>query len=142
MSENGDIYTAGKNFTLPPAVTNLTSETRHDTKLEGKMFTHLILKKGRFWTEIQAHFSYFIKTWPEFGELYRKKGICPVNSWKFTQAQKYLTKMPSFYLAFYVTGGGVPNLYYIYMNRSLGQLEHLWCIEELRASFKQGKSKK
>ena len=29
MSENGEIYTAGKNFTLPPAVTggtNLTSE--------------------------------------------------------------------------------------------------------------------
>ena len=25
MSENGDIYTAGKNFLLPPAVTNLTS---------------------------------------------------------------------------------------------------------------------
>ena len=30
MSENGEIYTAGKNFTLPPAVTartNLTSES-------------------------------------------------------------------------------------------------------------------
>ena len=26
MSGNGEIYTAGKNFTLPPAVTNLTSE--------------------------------------------------------------------------------------------------------------------
>ena len=26
MSENGDIYTAGKNFTLSPAVTNLTSD--------------------------------------------------------------------------------------------------------------------
>ena len=25
MSENGEIYTAGINFTLPPAVTNLTS---------------------------------------------------------------------------------------------------------------------
>ena len=25
MSENGEIYTAGKNFTLPPAVTNSTS---------------------------------------------------------------------------------------------------------------------
>ena len=32
MSENGDIYTAGKNFTLPPAVTawtNLTSVPRY-----------------------------------------------------------------------------------------------------------------
>ena len=27
MSENGDIYTAGKNFTLPPAVTALTNST-------------------------------------------------------------------------------------------------------------------
>ena len=26
MSENGDIYIASKNFTLPPAVTNITSE--------------------------------------------------------------------------------------------------------------------
>ena len=25
MSENGEIYTAGKNFTLPPAVTALTN---------------------------------------------------------------------------------------------------------------------
>ena len=27
MSENGEIYTAGKNFTLPPAVTALTNST-------------------------------------------------------------------------------------------------------------------
>ena len=27
MSENGNIYTAGKNFTLPPAVTALTNST-------------------------------------------------------------------------------------------------------------------
>ena len=26
MSENGEIYTAGKSFTLPPPVTNLTSD--------------------------------------------------------------------------------------------------------------------
>ena len=26
MSENGEIYTAGKNFTLPPALTNSTSD--------------------------------------------------------------------------------------------------------------------
>ena len=27
MSENGDIYTAGKNFTMPPAVTAVTNLT-------------------------------------------------------------------------------------------------------------------
>ena len=27
MSENGEIYTAGKNFTLPPAVTGVTNIT-------------------------------------------------------------------------------------------------------------------
>ena len=27
MSENGEIYTAGKNFTLPPAVTGVTNST-------------------------------------------------------------------------------------------------------------------
>ena len=32
MSENGKIYTAGKNFTLPPAVTGVTNSTsdQHD----------------------------------------------------------------------------------------------------------------
>ena len=30
MSENGEIYTAGKNFTLPPAVTALTNSTSED----------------------------------------------------------------------------------------------------------------
>ena len=33
MSENGEIYTAGKNFTLPPALTALTNSTsgrKHD----------------------------------------------------------------------------------------------------------------
>ena len=27
MSENGEVYTAGKNFTLPPALTALTNST-------------------------------------------------------------------------------------------------------------------
>ena len=27
MSENGEIYTAGKNFTLPPGVTGVTNST-------------------------------------------------------------------------------------------------------------------
>ena len=30
MSENGEIYTAGKNFTLPPAVTAWTNSTFGD----------------------------------------------------------------------------------------------------------------
>ena len=30
MSENGNIYTAGKNFILPPAVTALTNSTSED----------------------------------------------------------------------------------------------------------------
>ena len=30
MNENGGIYTAGKNFTLPPAVTALTNSTSGD----------------------------------------------------------------------------------------------------------------
>ena len=34
MSENGEIYTAGKNFTLPPAVTAVTNSTSgHDIHL-------------------------------------------------------------------------------------------------------------
>ena len=30
MSENGEIYTAGKNFTLPPALTGWTNSTSDD----------------------------------------------------------------------------------------------------------------
>ena len=33
MSENGEIYTAGKHFSLPPAVTALTNLTSADIKL-------------------------------------------------------------------------------------------------------------
>ena len=32
MSENGEIYTAGKNFTLPPALTALTNSNSDRTK--------------------------------------------------------------------------------------------------------------
>ena len=40
MSENEEIYTAGKNFTLPPALTaltNSTSETRNHSILMSNM---------------------------------------------------------------------------------------------------------
>ena len=33
MSENGEIYTAGKNFTLPPAVTGVTNSTSAPTTI-------------------------------------------------------------------------------------------------------------
>ena len=33
LSENGEIYTAGKNFTLPPAVTALTNSNSGDMNL-------------------------------------------------------------------------------------------------------------
>ena len=40
MSENGEIYAAGKNFTLPPAVTEgtyLTSVSRQKNMLDGSL---------------------------------------------------------------------------------------------------------
>ena len=33
MSENGEIYTAGTNFTLPPAVTNSTSVQKAEYRI-------------------------------------------------------------------------------------------------------------
>ena len=45
MSENGEIYTAGKNFTLPPALTawtNSTSEARHSHLSLGRALLKLI----------------------------------------------------------------------------------------------------
>ena len=36
MSENGEIYTAGKNFTLPPAVTAWTNSTSDPDKIFAK----------------------------------------------------------------------------------------------------------
>ena len=41
MSENGEIYTAGKNFTLPPVVTvvtNLTSANRYEAGTGGQKY--------------------------------------------------------------------------------------------------------
>jgi len=38
MSENGEIYTAGKNFTLPPAVTALTNSTSAKIIIGQKLF--------------------------------------------------------------------------------------------------------
>ena len=35
MSENGEIYTAGKNFTLPPALTAWTNFTSDETPKRG-----------------------------------------------------------------------------------------------------------
>ena len=40
MSENGQIYTAGKNFTLPPAVTALTNFTSGDTGSRFQRVSH------------------------------------------------------------------------------------------------------
>ena len=55
--------------------------------MNGRRFTHLISKNVSFCTQIQAHFSYFVKTWPDFGELHRK-GNLRVNSWKFYPSPK------------------------------------------------------
>ena len=38
MSENGDIYTASKNFTLPPALTALTNFNSEFTYMVLEMF--------------------------------------------------------------------------------------------------------
>ena len=40
MSENGEIYTAGKTFTLPPAVTALTNSNSDYALLEGRPHQH------------------------------------------------------------------------------------------------------
>ena len=37
MSENGEIYTAGKNFTLPPALTGWTNSTSEAVIPGGKI---------------------------------------------------------------------------------------------------------
>ena len=40
MSENGEIYTAGKNFTLPPALTSWTNSTSdYDFDDDGEIYT-------------------------------------------------------------------------------------------------------
>ena len=45
MSENGEIYTAGKNFTLPPAVTAWTNSTsgRYWAVLSGTRLNWVVL---------------------------------------------------------------------------------------------------
>ena len=52
MSENGEIYSAGKNFTLPPAVTALTHST------SGEDFnTSKLPKQLEYWIEITWHIN-------------------------------------------------------------------------------------
>ena len=46
MSENGEIYTAGKNFTLPPAVTAWTNSTSVITPFE-LLYLTLQRKQGK-----------------------------------------------------------------------------------------------
>ena len=73
MSENGEIYTAGKNFTLPPAVTAVTNSTSVATgksiqyfKLKLKMFLYsdcfqfvAATDKLHFMFEIGSFVDYF-----------------------------------------------------------------------------------
>ena len=49
MSENGDIYTARKNLTLPLAVTNLTSERGQTWTLSKASQTAPLSKKFGLW---------------------------------------------------------------------------------------------
>ena len=41
MSKNGEIYTAGKNFTLPPALTGWTNSTSAKSRDENHKFGSL-----------------------------------------------------------------------------------------------------
>ena len=45
MSENGEIYTAGKNFTLPPALTAWTNST------SGEWVSQWVSDKGKQWSD-------------------------------------------------------------------------------------------
>ena len=69
MSENGEIYTAGKNFTLPPALTALTNST--SVKILVSSFS-VSKERSRKFPQIQNHiddpWNYFFlicenKTW-------------------------------------------------------------------------------
>ena len=49
MSEIGKIYTAGKNFTLPPAVAALTNLTSVNKPLPSQTFFPMFEKRGGAW---------------------------------------------------------------------------------------------
>ena len=57
MSDNGEIYTADKNFTLPPAVTALTNSTSDFEFETGRLQTNFTIKfdlfdkKQVFWVQ-------------------------------------------------------------------------------------------
>ena len=50
MSENGEIYTAGKNFTLPPALTAWTNSTSAWTAFAILAMFILFYRKNWDWT--------------------------------------------------------------------------------------------
>ena len=53
MSENGEIYTAGKNFTLPPALTGWTNSTSASI-LDFHFLSHYSYIKSNHWTHLMA----------------------------------------------------------------------------------------
>ena len=53
MSENGEIYTTGKNFTLPPAATGWTNFTSVNNFLD-----HLWMGTSSLRDEIRFHYDY------------------------------------------------------------------------------------
>ena len=66
MSENGEIYTAGKNFTLPPAVTAWTNSTSDD--MQSARFCKIIASSVNF--SIFTHFlCFFLLKLLKLGEI-------------------------------------------------------------------------
>ena len=53
MSENGEIYTAGKNFLLPPALTALTNSNSAVTPLIPSPLSHLHDPDSSFFTFLE-----------------------------------------------------------------------------------------
>ena len=70
MSENGEIYTAGKNFTLPPALTAWTNSTSENTVLVYESSSQF-LKRQKNWYLLNLK---FYESWQKFYSGGEKKG--------------------------------------------------------------------
>ena len=70
MSDNGEIYTAGKNFTLPPALTGWTNSTSVHTMTYGfSLLSHIPTESGSHKIYYCARLWVYEKWWGPFLHL-------------------------------------------------------------------------
>ena len=92
MSENGEIYTAGKNFTLPPALTALTNSTSGMALeirqvQEARRSTVKVFSRGAFQGDTQNFPPEKVQDVQVFASPEKRNGNIATELWKWVITQ-------------------------------------------------------